>query len=124
MLMFKRLRRFASATQIFISHFSSFHCALPLSRSRMPPKKAKAKAKGSVTNTRPEPKDAEDEDIPPLEEEEDDRLHPAVGLSSESSDSGPPAIPDGFNPFAKKEEHTQEQVEEEAPEHDEGSRKG
>ena len=113
------LRKFVSATTQFYFHFRTrFHCPCP--RAEMPP--AKAKARPPVTSFRPEQVEEEDDDLPPLEpEEETDRLHPSppTGIpGSDSSDELAP-IPDDFTGFPPKkedmQEDTQEKGEEEKP---------
>ena len=102
------LRKFVSAT----THFRFFpdtrlHRRCP----RMPP--AKAKSRQPVTSIRSEQME-EDDDLPPLEPEEDetDRLHPSppTGIpGSDSSDELAP-VPDDFTGFPTKKEdmHMQE----------------
>ena len=80
------------------------------------PAPAKAKAKPPVTSLRPEQAD-DDEDLPPLEPEDTDRLHPSpvTGIpGSDSSDDLEP-IPDSFTGFEPRKKDIQEQAEEEEP---------
>ena len=111
------LRKFVSATTHFrFSPNTCLHRRCP----RMPP--AKAKKVKPVTSIRSEPMD--EDDIPPLEPEEDesDRLHPTGIPGSDSSDELAP-IPEDFTGFPPKDEDipeaeqevTQEKGEEEKP---------
>ena len=114
------LRKFVSATTQFdFSFCTHLHRLCP--RAEMPP--AKAKKLKPVTSIRSEPMEDED-DLPPLEPEEDesDRLHPTGIPGSDSSDELEP-IPDDFTGFPPKDEDmkeseqeaTQEKGEEEKP---------
>ena len=115
-LRINRLRKFVSATTYYFHSYSHCHSHCP-NFATPPPGKAKAKA--PVTNLRPEPAD-DDEDLPPLEPEDTDRLHPSpvTGIpGSDSSDDLEP-IPDSFTGFESKNKDIQEQAEEEPLEDD------
>ena len=113
------LRKFVSATTQFYPYFRT-HFQCPCPRAEMPP--AKAKAQPPVTSFRPEQMEEEDDDLPPLEpEEETDRLHPSppTGIpGSDSSDELAP-VPEDYTGFPPKkedmQEDTQEKGEEEKP---------
>ena len=103
------LRKFVSATtQFYFSSRTHLHRLCP--RAEMPP--AKAKSREPVTSIRSEQMEDED-DLPPLEPEEDetDRLHPTGIPGSDSSDELAP-IPDDFTGFPPREEDMQEAAQE------------
>ena len=94
-----RLRKFASAITYFYSHS---HCHPHCPNFAMPPP-GKAKAQALVTTLRPEPAD-NDKDLPPLEPENTNRLHPnpIKGIpNSDSSDDLEP-IPNSFTNIKSK----------------------
>ena len=110
------LRKFVSATtQFYFYLLTHLHRLRP--RAEMPP--AKAKAQPPVTSFRPEQEEEEDNDLPPLEpEEETDRLHPSppTGIpGSDSSDELAP-VPEDYTGFPPKKEDTQEDTQEKGEE--------
>ena len=111
------LRKFVSATTQFYFTFRT-HLHRPRPRAEMPP--AKAKARPPVTSIRSEQTEEEDDDLPPLEpeEEETDRLHPSppTGVpGSDSSDELAP-VPDDYTGFPPKKEDMQEDQQEKGEE--------
>ena len=114
-LRINKLRKFVSATTQFYFTFRT-HLHRPRPRAEMPP--AKAKARTPVTSIRSE--QLEDDDLPPLEpeEEETDRLHPSppTGVpGSDSSDELAP-VPDDYTGFPPKKEDMQEDQQEKGEE--------
>ena len=111
------LRKFVSATTQFYLTFCT-HLHRPRPRAEMPP--AKAKARPPVTSIRSEQTEEEDDDLPPLEPEEEktDRLHPSppTGVpGSDSSDELAP-VPDDYTGFPPKKEDMQEDQQEKGEE--------
>ena len=107
------LRKFVSATtQFYFSFRTHLHRLCP--RAEMPP--AKAKSREPVTSIRSEQME-EDDDLPPLEPEEDetDRLHPTGIPGSDSSDELAP-VPDDYTGFPPKKEDMQEAAQEKGEE--------
>ena len=107
------LRKFVSATtQFYFSFRTHLHRLCP--RAKMPP--AKAKSREPVTSIRSEQME-EDDDLPPLEPEEDetDRLHPTGIPGSDSSDELAP-VPEDYTGFPPKKEDMQEAAQEKGEE--------
>ena len=110
-------KKFVSATTQFYFYLRT-HLQRSRPRAEMPP--AKAKARPPVTSFRSEQAEEEDDDLPPLEPEEDetDRLHPSppTGVPGSGSSDELAPVPEDYTGFPPKKEDMQEDAQEKGEE--------